>query len=72
MDKLHSRKDDELEQRDQGIFGHVVVYAGIALLVIFAIALLVVKMTGRQIQPVNPDKHPSSLLVAGTDDCRFA
>jgi hypothetical protein len=67
MGELHSRKDDELERRDLGTFGHVVAFAGIALLLVFAIALLAVKMAGRHIETVNPDKHPTSQVIARAD-----
>ena len=70
-DELHSRKDDELEQRDQRTFGRVVMMAGIAIAVIFVLALFAVRIAARHVRPVNPDKHPTSQLVilrTGTQD----
>ena len=61
-DQLHSRRDDELESKDQRQFSRAVVLAGIAILLIFAVALIAVRWAGRQIHPVNPDKHPTSEL----------
>jgi hypothetical protein len=68
MGELHSRKDDRLEQTGLSVFGHVVVYAGVALLVVFLVALLVVKMMGRHIESINPDRHPTSRLISGASD----
>jgi hypothetical protein len=62
-DELHSRKDNELEEKDQNQFAKALVMAGVAMLVIFVVALLVVRWAGRRIQPVNPDKHPTSELL---------
>jgi hypothetical protein len=62
-DRLHSRKDDELEKKDQGIFSRTVLLAGIALLVLFGLALLLVRHAGRHVEPVNPDSHPTSRSV---------
>jgi hypothetical protein len=38
---LHSRKDDELEERDKKTFARVVLLASIAVAVLFSIGLLV-------------------------------
>jgi hypothetical protein len=68
MGKLHTERDDELEAKDQSIFGRVVMLAGIALLIILLAALLFVKRAGRHIEPVNPDKHVTSQVVRPTND----
>jgi hypothetical protein len=63
MADLHSKRDDELEQKDQSIFSRVVILAGIALILLFLGALFLVNRAGRHIQPLNPDKHPTSQVV---------
>lgn len=45
--ELHSKKDEELEQRDQQIFSHVVIAAGVAMGAIFVLLLLAVGLAGR-------------------------
>ena len=67
-DELHSRKDDELEQRDQRTFGRVVMMAGAALAIIFVLALFAVRIVAKHVRPVNPDKHPTSQLVLRATD----
>jgi hypothetical protein len=67
MSELHSKHDDQLESRDRGIFARVVLLAGIALLVLFLAALLLVRRAGRHIDPVNPDRHPTSQVVLPVD-----
>jgi len=63
QDKLHSEKDNQLEVRDQRIFARVVIWAGAAMLVVFVLALLLVRRVERHIQPVTPNNHPTSRLV---------
>lgn len=62
-DELHSRTDNELEHRDQHIFGRVVMLAAIAAGVIFLAAIVLVGPMGKLIHSVNPDKHPTSQVV---------
>ena len=61
-DERHSRRDYDIERKDQKQFSKAVVLAGIAMLLIFAAALLLVRWAGRRVQPVNPNKHSTSEL----------
>ena len=61
-DELHTRGQNEFEKKDQTQFSKAVILAGIAMLLVFVVALIVVRWAGRKIQPVNPDKHPTSEL----------
>lgn len=61
-DELHTRGQNELEKKDQTQFSKAIIMAGIAMLVIFVAALILVRWAGRRVQPVNPDKHPTSEL----------
>ncbi len=60
---LHSRKDNDLEHRDQQIFGRVVMLAVIAVGVIFLAAIVLVGPVGKLIHTVKPNKHPTSQVV---------
>lgn len=62
-EKLHTRADNELEERDRSIFSRVVLLAGIALFLIFVAALVFARPLGRYIRPTHPDKHPTSEVV---------
>jgi len=68
QDKLHSDKDNQLEARDQRIFARVVIWAGAAMLLIFVLALLLVRRAERHIQPVTPNNHPTSRLVQASGE----
>ena len=61
-DELHSHRDNQIERKDQRQFARAVVMAGIAMLLVFVLALLLVRWAGRRVHAVNPDKHPTSEL----------
>ena len=65
MDNLHSRKDEEMEERDQKIFARVVIYAGIAVAIFFAVGLLVVWIGGAHLPGLSAAKHTTSCIVPG-------
>ena len=62
-DELHSTADNELEAKDQSMFKRSMVYAGIAVVLIFLAALLLVQRAGRHIRAVQPNPHPTSEVV---------
>jgi hypothetical protein len=63
MKPLHSKKQNEMEATDQRIFSRVVVLAGIALVVLLAIGLLLVKVAGKHVDL--PHTHTVSSLASG-------
>ena len=66
-EELHSRKDNELEQRDQKIFGRVVMMAGIAAALIFIAAIVLVGTVGGLIHAVQPAETPPWRVLAQPD-----
>lgn len=48
---------------DDGNFLHVVIYAGIFLVIGLIVAFIVIKVVGRHIVPGKHDPHPTSQLV---------
>ena len=62
-EQLHSKEENKMEARDQRMFSRAVIWAGVAMLVIFVLALLLVRRSAAHIQPVTPNNHPTSRLV---------
>ena len=63
MSKPNDPTADSHPPEDDGNFLHVVIYAGIFLVIGLIVAFLVIKGVGRHIVPGKHDPHPTSQLV---------
>lgn len=63
MNNPNDRPPESHPPEDEGNFLHVVIYAGIFLVIGLIVAFLVIKGVGRHIVPGKHDPHPTSQLV---------
>lgn len=63
MSDQNDRPADSHPPEDDGNFLHVVIYAGIFLVIGLIVAFIIIKGVGRHIVPGKHDPHPTSQLV---------
>jgi len=66
MSKQNDPPADSHPPEDEGSFLHVVIYAGIFLIIGFIVAFIIVKGVGRHIVPGKHNPHPTSQIVLPT------
>lgn len=65
MDNLHSRQNEELEERDQKMFARVVVSAAVAAVIIFIVGFVIICVSGTHLPGLNTASHFTSAVVLG-------
>jgi hypothetical protein len=63
MSNPNDRPADSHPPEDDGNFLHVVIYAGIFLVIGLIVAFVIIKGVGRHIVPGKHDPHPTSQLI---------